>query len=369
MTITSTLQYDFPLQHHNTFGIVANAYACLSVTGLADLQALRHDAVLAALPRLVLGGGSNLVLRGDFPGLVIWMRGQGISLAGEDSEWHLVRAAAGERWHDLVMWTLAQGYGGLENLALIPGSVGAAPIQNIGAYGAELKDCFHSATVYEFDSGAVRTLGRDDCAFGYRDSIFKQALHGRFVILDVTFALPKAWKPNLAYGELAQEVAAALAAAAPELGQDGPAGMRRSTGAAAGPGGRTLPDPQCIGAAVMAIRRRKLPDPAVTGNAGSFFKNPLVGAGVRESLLACHPDLVSYRQEDGRYKLAAGWLIERCGWKGKRLGRAGVYEKQALVLVNHGGASGAEVMALAAAIQADVQQRFGVLLEPEPVLV
>ncbi len=267
---------------------------------------------------------------------------KGIAIAGEDAEATYVRAAAGESWHQLVLWTLARGLGGLENLSLIPGSVGAAPIQNIGAYGAELKDCFHGASVLDLESGDVATLDKAACAFAYRDSIFKHALAGRAVILDVTLALPKRWQPNLRYAELSQEVAAR---------------------------GLAQPTAQEISDAVIAIRTRKLPDPAVIGNAGSFFKNPVVPAQQRDALLERFPHLVSHAQADGSYKLAAGWLIDQCGWKGKSLGAAGVYEKQALVLVNRGGASGRDVLALARKIQDDVAARFGVRIEPEPVFV
>ncbi len=297
---------------------------------------------LTQLPKLVLGGGSNILLTQDFPGLVLHMCMKGIAIVGEDADATYVQAAAGESWHQLVRWTLAHGLGGLENLSLIPGSVGAAPIQNIGAYGAEIKDCLHAVTVLDLATGAISTLSNPECEFGYRDSIFKHRLREGAVILDVTLALPKRWQPNLQYAELAREV------------------LQRNV---------ILPAAVDISDAVIAIRSRKLPDPAVIGNAGSFFKNPVVSAAQRNLLLESHPQLVSYVQADGSYKLAAGWLIEQCGWKGKNLGAAGVYPKQALVLVNLGGASGQEIVALARAIQADVGQRFGVQLEPEPVFV
>ena len=330
------------LRPFNTLGIAATARFLLPVHAVEDLRAVRADPALGALPRLVLGGGSNLLFTHDFDGLVLHMRGTGIAIVGETGDAVLVRAAAGESWHGLVAWTLAQGLGGLENLSLIPGSVGASPIQNIGAYGSELKDCFHQLTAFDFATGELLTLDRAACEFGYRDSVFKHGLRDRAVILDVTFALPKQWQPNLRYAELAQEIAAR--------------GLR-------------APGAADIGAAVIAIRQRKLPDPALLGNAGSFFKNPVVPAALREALLARHPQMVSYAQGDGSYKLAAGWLIEQCGWKGRVMGAAGVYEKQALVLVNRGGASGGEIVALAEAIQRDVESRFGVRLEPEPVFV
>ena len=342
MSSNLPIQHGVSLRHLNTFGVDALAHFYLKLSDWSMLPALRNDLLLGKLSRLVLGGGSNILLTSDFPGLVLQMQLRGITVVRQDADATIVRAAAGENWHDFVLWTLAQGYGGLENLSLIPGSVGAAPIQNIGAYGAEVEQCIESVRAFDFDSGEVITLTRAECAFAYRDSIFKHRLRERVVILDVSFALPRNWQPNTRYTELAQEL---------------------ESRAIATPSARQISD------AVIAIRRRKLPDPAVIGNAGSFFKNPLVPAAQREALLQQHPQLVSYVQPDGSYKLAAGWLIDQCGWKGRSLGPAGVYEKQALVLVNRGGATGAEIWRLAQAIQADVMARFGVQLEAEPVLI
>jgi UDP-N-acetylmuramate dehydrogenase len=333
---------DFPLDALNSFGIAARALAYVPVHASDTLLALRAHPALSVMPRLILGGGSNLLLTGDFPGLVLHICTRGIQLVGEDEQARYVRAAAGENWHGFVQWTLGQGWGGLENLSLIPGSIGAAPIQNIGAYGIELQERFHALTALDLVSGETLQLDRDACRFGYRDSIFKHELRDRAVILDVTFALPRQWQPSLRYADVAQELESR---------------------------GLAQPSAQQVGDAVVAIRTRKLPDPALIGNAGSFFKNPLVPAEQRAALLERHPQLVSYAQPDGSFKLAAGWLIDQCGWKGKNLGRAGVYEKQALVLVNRGGASGHEIVDLAAAIQADVFAKFGVRLEPEPVFV
>ena len=335
-----TLLPNFSLRTHNTFGIDAIADLCLPVRGVADLQALHADPGLMRLPRLILGGGSNIVLNGDFHGLVLHSCSRGIEIIDQDDERTLVRAAAGVGWHELVAWTLAHRLGGLENLSLIPGTVGAAPIQNIGAYGVEMERHFHALTAFDLERGTLFTLDRDGCRFGYRDSIFKHAWKDRAVILDVTFTLPRHWVADFRYAELAT----ALAQVAD-------------------------PDMQQVSAAVIAIRQRKLPDPAVIGNAGSFFKNPLVSRARRDALLVRHPGLVSHDQPDGSAKLAAGWLIDQCGWKGRSLGAAGVYHKQALVLVNLGGARGEDVMQLARAIQADVLQRFGVQLEPEPIFV
>lgn len=337
----ATAEYGVALDRFNTFGIAARAHAMLRVGSVSDLQQL-HETGLAAFPQLVLGGGSNLLLRADFPGLVLKMEIPGIRLAGEDAQNWYVCAGAGVVWHELVVWTLQQGLPGLENLALIPGTVGAAPIQNIGAYGLELQQRLAWVAVYDRETAQVQVLQREACEFAYRDSVFKHAWRERGIIVEVCFALPKRWHAQLSYTELARHL------------QEG---------------GHAEPDARQIFEAVVAIRRRKLPDPALLGNAGSFFKNPLVSAEQVESLLARFPQLVHYAQADGSHKLAAGWLIEQCGWKGRRVGAAGVYEKQALVLVNHGGASGAELAALAAQIQEDVRRRFGVTLEPEPVWV
>ncbi|MFI4939603.1 MAG: UDP-N-acetylmuramate dehydrogenase [Burkholderiales bacterium] len=340
MSVHLPIRQNISLRNHNTFGVEAMAQAYLAVTDPSMLQAVWSDAALCSLPRLVLGGGSNILLTSDFPGLVLHMELRGIEIVRQDRQVTYIRVAAGESWHGLVLWTLAHSLGGLENLSLIPGSVGAAPIQNIGAYGAEVKDYIDSVTAFDFNTGNIFTLGCSECEFAYRDSIFKHRLR-HAVILELTFALPREWQPNTHYAELAQEL----------LAREVP------------------PTAQHISDAVIAIRQRKLPDPAVVGNAGSFFKNPLVPAAQRNALLQQHAKLVSYAQPDGSFKLAAGWLIDQCGWKGRCAGAAGVYEKQALVLVNRGGASGLEILQLANTIQADVFSRFGVTLDVEPVLV
>jgi UDP-N-acetylmuramate dehydrogenase len=336
------LRSNFPLRSLNTFGIDAYAAHYLRVEQAGQLPAALADPVLAALPRLVLGGGSNLLLTRDFPGLVLHIALQGREVLAGDATHHHVRAAAGENWHEFVQWTLAQGLGGLENLSLIPGTVGAAPIQNIGAYGAETRDFFHGLTVFDPASGDLRTMDAAECRFAYRDSVFKHDAGRGLIIVDVTFALPRQWQANLRYAELAQALATQ---------------------------GIAAPTAQQVADTVIAVRRRKLPDPAEIGNAGSFFKNPVVSGEACAQLLAQFPQLVHHRQADGSEKLAAGWLIDQCGWKGRSLGAAGVYEKQALVLVNRGGATGADVQRLAAAIQDDVAARYGVRLEPEPVFI
>ncbi|OAJ57405.1 UDP-N-acetylmuramate dehydrogenase [Paraburkholderia ginsengiterrae] len=332
----------YPLKAHNTFGFDVRAQFACRIEHEAQLMAAVRDPRVAGLPRLVLGGGSNVVLTGDFAGLVLLVALQGRRVVREDADAWYVEAAGGEPWHEFVEWTLSQGLPGLENLALIPGTVGAAPIQNIGAYGLEVSERFASLRAVELATGAVVELGAQACRFGYRDSFFKREGRERFVIASVTFRLPKVWQPRAGYADLARELAA-----------HGDAG--------------TPPTAQAIFDAVVAVRRAKLPDPLELGNAGSFFKNPVVEAGQFAALKVKEPEIVSYPQPDGRVKLAAGWLIDRCGWKGRSMGAAAVHDRQALVLVNRGGATGAEVLALAKAIQRDVLERFGVELEAEPV--
>ncbi|MDR6491949.1 UDP-N-acetylmuramate dehydrogenase [Paraburkholderia terricola] len=334
----------YPLKAHNTFGFDVRAQLACRIEREEQLMAAVRDPRAAGLPRLVLGGGSNVVLTGDFAGLVLLVALRGRRIVREDGDAWYVEAAAGEPWHEFVAWTLAQGLPGLENLALIPGTVGAAPIQNIGAYGLEMCERFASLRAVELATGAVVELDAKACRFGYRDSFFKREGRDRFVITSVTFRLPKVWQPRAGYADLARELAAS-----------------GNSDDAASPGA------QAIFNAVVAVRRAKLPDPHELGNAGSFFKNPVVEAAQFEALKLREPGLVSYVQPDGRVKLAAGWLIDRCGWKGRAMGAAAVHERQALVLVNRGGASGAEVLALAKAIQQDVLTRFGVELEAEPV--
>ncbi|WP_168795057.1 UDP-N-acetylmuramate dehydrogenase [Paraburkholderia aromaticivorans] len=332
----------FPLKAHNTFGFDVRAQFACRIEREEQLMAAVRDPRAAGLPRLVLGGGSNVVLTGDFGGLVLLIALQGRRVVREDDDAWYVEAAGGEPWHEFVAWTLSQGLPGLENLALIPGTVGAAPIQNIGAYGLEMGERFASLRAVELATGDVIEMDAQACRFGYRDSSFKREGRDRFVITSVTFRLPKVWQPRAGYADLARELTANGHADAP-------------------------PTAQAIFDAVVAVRRAKLPDPLELGNAGSFFKNPVVDAAQFEALKVREPDVVSYAQPDGRVKLAAGWLIDQCGWKGRAMGAAAVHERQALVLVNRGGATGAEVLALAKAIQRDVLERFGVELEAEPV--
>jgi len=274
--------------------------------------------------------------------VVLKIEVRGIRLVEARADAWIVEAGAGEGWHDLVAFTLAQGWPGLENLALIPGTVGAAPVQNIGAYGIELQDRFESLDAVDLVTGRSVTMDAAACAFGYRDSVFKRALAGRCVITRVRLRLPRPWQPVLGYLELERK--------------------RAETGV-------TSPDARQVFDWVCAIRRAKLPDPAVLGNAGSFFKNPVVTPEQCRDITGRDPEVVHYPMPDGSVKLAAGWMIDACGWKGKSVGQAGVYEKQALVLVNRGSAIGSEVMLLAQAIQESVYGRFGIRLETEPVVV
>lgn len=330
------------LREHNSFGLPALASRLVRVRSDADVRRVVDHPELGRAPKFILGGGSNVVLTRDVEPVVIKVEVPGRRLVAETPEAWIVEAGAGENWHDVVAWTLEQGLPGLENLALIPGSVGASPVQNIGAYGVELAERFHSLDGVDLVTGRGVTLDRAMCRFGYRDSVFKHELAGKTVITRVRFALPRPWRPVLGYLDLERKVAET---------------------------GNTNPDARTVFDWVCAIRRAKLPDPAVTGNAGSFFKNPVVSAEQCRDIIGRDPEIVHYPLPDGRVKLAAGWLIDACGWKGKTVGRAGVYEKQALVLVNRGGASGAEVVTLARAIQESVYGRFGIRLEPEPVIV
>jgi len=352
------VEKNVPLQPYNSFGIVAKALSLVRIGSEADLAAVLADPALQAVPKFILGGGSNIVLTGDVKPLVLKVEIMGKRLVSETAKTFIVEAGAGENWHELVVWTLANGFPGLENLAMIPGSVGATPVQNIGAYGVELQDRFDSLDAMDMQTGQSFTLDAAQCAFGYRDSVFKHVssaaassgtafgLAGRALITRVRFALPKAWKPVLGYADLDRKIAQT---------------------------GEVPITPQQIFEWICEIRRAKLPDPAVIGNAGSFFKNPTVSREQCDDIIQREPKIVHYPMADGSIKLAAGWLIDACGWKGKSVGNAAVYERQALVLVNKGGSqnpvTGGEVMTLAKAIQTSVYERFGILLEHEPVVV
>ncbi|MGF1546887.1 MAG: UDP-N-acetylmuramate dehydrogenase [Thiotrichales bacterium] len=330
------------LRAFNTLGVTAHARYRVLLQHPESLDTFRHDPRFDSLPRLILGGGSNVLLREDFAGVVLQAGWSGWRVVGETATHWLVEAGAGQSWHGLVRETIAHGYAGLENLSLIPGSVGAAPIQNIGAYGVELEERFAHLDAYDLTTGRTRRFDHGECAFGYRDSVFKRSEPDRWLITAVTLRLPKAPDWRTEYAGLCDALAT--------LGPTPLSALR-------------------ISDAVCALRRAKLPDPAVIGNAGSFFKNPWVSASRFLALKVETPELVGYPQPSGAYKLSAGWLIERCGWKGYRDGDAGVAAQHALVLVNHGTASGAELWGLAQRIIASVEARFGVRLEPEPRII
>ena len=330
------------LKPYNTFGLPAVAQTLVRIAGDADVRKVVDHPQLGLAPKFILGGGSNIILTHDMPQLVLKVEVRGTRIVEERADAWIVEAGAGENWHDFVAWTLGHGCFGLENLALIPGTVGAAPVQNIGAYGVELQDRFESLDAVDLVTGRSVTLRADICEFGYRDSAFKHSLAGRSVITRVRVRLPRPWQPVLGYLDLQRKIA--------DTGIDDP-------------------DAQRLFDWVCAIRRAKLPDPALLGNAGSFFKNPVVTPEQCRDIIGRDPEVVHYPLPDGTVKLAAGWMIDACGWKGKTVGQAGVYDKHSLVLVNRGAAIGSEVMTLARAIQESVYGRFGIRLETEPVVV
>ena len=335
------------LDARNTFGVAARAPLLVEVADAAALPELFGYPMLRDGPVLVLGGGSNLLFAGDPEGAVLSLGAQKIGIIEDDGDRAIVRADAGVEWHALVLWTLGHGLCGLENLALIPGTVGAAPIQNIGAYGVEVRECIHAVEAFERASGELHRLDVAACAFAYRDSMFKREPE-RYVVTAVEFALSRTPRLRLDYAGIGDELAT--------MGIDGTAVA--SMGASK------------VAEAVIRIRQRKLPDPAVIGNAGSFFKNPIVPVTQADALQAGHPSLPMFRgNSDDTRKLSAAWLIDSCGWKGHRDGDAGVAASHALVLVNHGHATGMQLLDLARRIAASVQERFGVALEPEPRVI
>ncbi len=330
------------LKPYNTFGLPAVARTLVRIASDADVRRVVDSAELGMAPKFILGGGSNIILTRDMPQVVLKVEVRGTRVVEERADAWIVESGAGENWHELVKYTLEAGCPGLENLALIPGTVGAAPVQNIGAYGVELQDRFDSLDAVDLVTGRSVTIGPQACAFGYRDSVFKHMLAGRSLVTRVRFRLPRPWQPVLGYLELQKKMA--------------------ETGVA-------HPDAKQVFDWVCAIRHAKLPDPALIGNAGSFFKNPVVTPEQCRDIIGRDPEIVYYPMPDGSVKLAAAWMIDACGWKGKTVGNAGVYEKQALVLVNRGAAIGSEVMTLALAIRESVYGRFGIRLELEPVVV
>lgn len=324
--------FDAQLQPYNSFGVAARAACLAEIRHTEDLQEAVELAESRELPLLLLGGGTNVLFAGDFPGMVLLMRNRGVEI---DRESGLVTVAAGENWHEFVQFCLRNGLYGLENLALIPGSTGAAPVQNIGAYGVELESFFVELELFDCADGSLRTMSREDCKFSYRDSALKQPRPQPQVVSSLTLRLPREPAPNLSYPTLAQELE-----------------------------GVADPTPQNVFEAVCRIRRRKLPDPAEIGNAGSFFKNPVISHNEFEQLRSQFESPPSFPAKEG-IKVPAGWLLEQCGFKGYAKGAAGVYERHALILINRGGATGKELHQLAMEMQDTVQSEFGILLEPE----
>ena len=334
------LQVDASLKPFNSFGVDVRARLFAEAHNDDEVREALQYCAERELPLLVIGGGSNVLLTQDVQALVLRMATRGIRVIEDSGQRVVVEAEAGEVWHAFVLWTLAQGFAGLENLSLIPGTVGAAPMQNIGAYGVEIKDVFAGLTALDRQTGQLRDFTLEECNFGYRDSVFKQH-PGRWLILRVRFALSRATRLHLEYGPVRQRLS--------EQGIHQP----------------TATD---VSRAISSIRSEKLPDPAVLGNAGSFFKNPVVSSALAAELKLTHPNLVGYPQADGQVKLAAGWLIETAGWKGFREDDAGVHRLQSLVLVNYGAATGLQLLSLAQRIQEDIARRFNVQLEMEPNL-
>lgn len=340
------------LQDGNTLRLPATAEYLAEPTSSAALSALLLDPKYSALPRTVIGDGSNLLLTADLPGLVIRMAQKGIEVVAEDDTSVCLQVSAGENWDGLVAESIARGLQGLENLSLIPGSVGAAPFQNIGAYGVELADVLESLVAYHLHTAERREFSCDECRFSYRDSIFKSDEKGQWVITSVRLRLNKSStfsQDPLSLGNFSLDYAD-LRARFDSL----PESQRHA---------------QSVREMVIALRQSKLPDPKVLANAGSFFKNPVIDATQHDALRQRYPDMVSYALPSGQYKLAAGWLIERAGWKGRRVGHVGMHEKQALVLVNYTGATGDEVVAFAQQVRASVNDMFAVMLEQEPVIL
>lgn len=332
------IEENISLKPFNTFGILSYARFFKIIESVNDLQILLKDAAWKAVPKLILGGGSNILFTKDFSGLVIKNEIKGVQKIQEDEQSIFLKIGAGENWHEMVLHAIHLGLGGIENLSLIPGTVGAAPIQNIGAYGMELKEVFSELEAINVANGDCVIFSKQDCQFGYRDSVFKKKYKDCFVIASVTLRLNKKPCFNVSYDVLNNYLQ-----------------MRQSESLSL----------KVVSDAVIAIRQTKLPDPKIIGNAGSFFKNPVIPLSQFNELQAKNPTMPHFVESDALMKVPAGWLIERSGWKGKRLGQAGVHDKQALVLVNYGDATGAEVQALASQIQKAVKEQFGIDLMPE----
>jgi UDP-N-acetylmuramate dehydrogenase len=333
------LYHNIDLQPYNTFGISARAQRFVRIRRQSDLEELLAAGLLNRGRQMILGGGSNVLLTGDFAGLVMNMEIMGMNVVEEDEDELVLEAGAGENWHELVMHAVSRGWGGIENLSLIPGKVGAAPIQNIGAYGVELRDVFAYLDAFFLETGEVRRFTAAECRFGYRDSVFKRELKGKVAILRVAMKLRKRNHQLIThYGAVGKELEGR---------------------------GKKEPGIRDVSEVVIAIRQSKLPDPAEIGNAGSFFKNPEVPNTVFENLKEKYPELPGYVVSETITKLPAAWLIDRAGWKGKRFGNYGVHDRQALVLVNHGGAAGKDIYDLSGKILESVRETYGIELERE----
>lgn len=329
-------EHNFSLLNYNTFGIDASCDTFVEYASVDEASLLARR--LPAEPYLLLGGGSDLLLTGDFHGTVAHSAIRGFEVAGDGADSVVVRCGSAEVWDEVVARCIALGLHGMENLSLIPGEVGASAIQNIGAYGAEVKDLIETVEVVEIGSGRHITLSNADCQYAYRDSRFKHDWRNRFLVCHVNYRLSRTFSPHLDYGNIRAELSAM---------------------------GVGEPTAEQLRQAIISIRQAKLPDPKVTGNAGSFFVNPIVSRERFLQLQSKWPAMPHYSLPDGTEKIPAGWMIEQCGWKGRSLGRAGVHSKQALVLVNLGGATGADIVALMHRIQADVKERFGIAIVPE----
>ena len=327
---------NYSLKAHNTFGIEARCSRFVEYENMEEACAAAAILRSADTPYLIIGGGSNLLLTRDFDGIVVHSAIQGMELHGT-----LLRSGSGVAWDDMVSWTVEHGLAGAENLSLIPGEVGASAVQNIGAYGVEAKDLIVEVEAVEIATGGLRTFSNADCQYGYRDSRFKREWKNKYLITSVTYQLTSAAQQpalHLDYGNIRAELA------------------KR---------GIEAPTPQQLRQVIIDIRREKLPDPEVTGNAGSFFMNPIVNRDLYEQLAALYPDMPHYHVDSQHEKIPAGWMIDQCGWKGRSMGQAGVHDKQALVLVNRGGATGEEIVTLCRAIQQDVREKFGIEIYPE----
>lgn len=329
---------NFSLKPYNTFGIAVNANHFIEINNAIELVSILKDKQYKALPKLILGGGSNVLFTSDYSGLVIKNSILGIETIAEDDDSVVLKVGAGEIWHQLVVYAVDKCYGGIENLSLIPGTVGAAPMQNIGAYGVEMKDVFESLEALNRETLEIETFGLNACQFGYRQSVFKNKLRDKYIITSVSLKLSKHPILNTSYGAIEETLTSK---------------------------GVTAPSIKEVSEAVIEIRQSKLPDPTKIGNAGSFFKNPTIGAIDYEGLKAEFPEIPGYELPNNEVKVPAGWLIQSCGWKGKTIGEIGVHKNQALVLVNYGNGKGQDLKNLAVEIQQSVSKKFGIELEME----